>query len=68
MSVAWVLIGLAVACEIPLLVARRLFPRTAGYLPLGGDDLTQLGILVLTAVFLGQAYELVPQLIRFLIT
>jgi hypothetical protein len=66
MSVTWLLIALAVACEIPLLIARRLFPRLGAVLPLGGDDLTQLGILALTALFLGQLYELLPQLIRLL--
>lgn len=64
MSVPWVLIALAVACEIPLLIGPRLFPQLKAYFPLGGDELTQLGILVLTAIFVGQLYELVPQLIR----
>jgi hypothetical protein len=52
-------IAFAAVCEIPLLVARRLFPQTADILPLGGDDFTQLAILVLMGVFLQLTAEAV---------
>ena len=38
--------SLFMSLEIPLLVAHRLLPFTAGYLPLGGDDLAQIGVLL----------------------
>ncbi|VIO70540.1 hypothetical protein CI1B_31940 [Bradyrhizobium ivorense] len=66
MSVSLVLVALAIACEIPLLILRKLVPQLEPHLPLGGDELTQLGILALGAIFVGQLYELVPQLIRTL--
>jgi hypothetical protein len=43
-------IAFAVACDIPLKVAHKLYPNT-GILPLGGDDFTQLAILVLMGFF-----------------
>lgn len=68
MRLTLVLITLAATFEIPLLVLPRLFPQLGTRLPLGGDELTQLGILVLTGLFLGQLIELVPQLIRLIIS
>lgn len=68
MRLTLVLITLAATFEIPLLALPRLFPQLGARLPLGGDELTQLGILVLTGLFLGQLIELVPQLIRLIIS
>lgn len=38
--------------ELPLLVIRRLFPKTKRVLPLGGDEFSQLAILVILGLFL----------------
>src|ERR1700732_2673718 len=42
------------ALELPLLVVRKLFPQTEGILPLGGDEFTQVAILVMSALFTAQ--------------
>ena len=39
------------AFELPLLVARKLFPATASFLPLGGDEFNQAAILLMIALF-----------------
>jgi hypothetical protein len=49
MSIVAILIFAAL--EFPLLVVRKLFPKTAGVLPLGGDEFSQLGILLMIGVF-----------------
>jgi hypothetical protein len=57
-------VALAIACDIPLRVAHKLFPESTPYLPLAGDEFTQLAILVLTAVFLQELKALVRESLR----
>jgi hypothetical protein len=44
-------VAFAMSCEIPLMVAHRLFPHQTSFLPLGGDDFVQLAILMMVAWF-----------------
>jgi hypothetical protein len=45
------LVAFAMSCEIPLMVAHRLFPNQTPFLPLGGDEFIQLMILMSMAWF-----------------
>jgi hypothetical protein len=47
----WSIIELWLLFGLPLLVARELFPKTEGYLPLGGTDFKQCAILLMMATF-----------------
>lgn len=53
-----ILIRLFLILELPLLCTEKLFPVAHVVLPLGGDHLTQLGILLILAVFLGELLEI----------
>ncbi len=57
-------VAFAIACEIPLMVVHRLFPDATGFLPLGGDEFTQLAILVLMAVFFEELSKLLAESLK----
>jgi hypothetical protein len=52
------------ALELPLLVVHRLFPQARRFLPLGGDEFSQLAILLMTGVFVAQVAFLFQDTIR----
>jgi len=54
------------ALELPLSIIRKLFPQTEGILPLGGDEFTQLAILVMSALFTTQVVWLGHHCVKFL--
>jgi hypothetical protein len=60
-------VAFAVACDIPLVVAHKLFPQSTPYLPLGGEEFTQLAILVLMAVFFEEFVEIVGESLRIFV-
>jgi hypothetical protein len=60
-------VAFAVACDIPLQVAHKLFPHQTPFLPLGGEEFTQLAILVLTAVFFEELNAFMIESLRYLI-
>ena len=57
-------VAFAVACEIPLMVAHRLFPHHTSFLPLGGDHFTQLAIMVLMGLFFDELAKLISESVR----
>ena len=60
-------VAFAVACEIPLMVIHRLLPDTTDYLPLGGDDFTQLAILMLMAASVEELSKLISESVKTII-
>jgi hypothetical protein len=60
-------VAFAMACEIPLMVAHRLFPQHTPYLPLGGDEFIQLAILMLMAWFFAELTALASESLTFII-
>jgi hypothetical protein len=62
-----VFVAFAVACDIPLAVAHKLFPQSTPYLPLGGDEFTQISILVLMAVFFEECVRLIGESLHVLL-
>jgi len=63
MSIVVVLVFAAL--EFPLLVARKLFPKTAGVLPLGGDEFSQLAILVMSGLFVALCVGWIAELFAY---
>jgi hypothetical protein len=63
MSIVVVLVFAAL--EFPLLVVRKLFPKTAGMLPLGGDEFSQLAILVMSGLFVALCIGWTADLIAY---
>jgi hypothetical protein len=59
-------VAFAVAAEIPLMVAHRLFPNHTEFLPLGGDEFTQLSVLVLMAIFFEELCSLASESLTYL--
>jgi hypothetical protein len=53
------------AFEFPLMVARKLFPKTASFLPLGGDEFTQLAILLMSGIFVELCREWIVQSLAY---
>jgi hypothetical protein len=57
-------VAFAFVCEIPLMVIHRLIPDITDYLPLGGDDFTQLAILTLMAAFVEEMRKLIGESVK----
>jgi hypothetical protein len=52
------------ALELPLLATHKLFPQTHAVLPLGGDDFSQAGILLMAAFFISQVVMIAQIIIK----
>jgi hypothetical protein len=50
--------------ELPLLALHKIFPQTHGYLPVGGDEFSQMAILLMTAFFISQVILITQSVIK----